>query len=50
MKNIIPIIAGIVLGIVTWKSSAYSADFGIGPLVWILICAVSGWYAQGKFN
>ena len=50
MKNIIPITAGIVLGIVTWKSSAYSADFGIGPLVWILICAVGGWYTWGKFN
>ena len=48
MKNFIPIIAGAVLGIVTWKFSAYSADFGLGPLIWILICTVGGWYTWGK--
>ena len=48
MNNIGPIIAGAVLGIVTWKFSAYSADFGLGPLIWILICTVGGWYTWGK--
>ena len=48
MKNLIPIIAGAVLGIVTWKFSAYSADFGLGPLIWILICTIGGWYTWGK--
>jgi hypothetical protein len=48
MKDLIPIIAGAVLGIVTWKFSAYSADFGLGPLIWILICTVGGWYTWGK--
>ena len=48
MNNIGPIIAGAVLGIVTWKFSAYRADFGLGPLIWILICTVGGWYTWGK--
>ncbi len=50
MRNIIPIVSGVLLGIVSWKFSAYSSNFGIGPLIWIFICAVGGWYTWGKFN
>ena len=48
MQNFIPIICGIALGVITWKFSPYSADFGLGPLIWILICAVGGWYTWGR--
>lgn len=50
MKNLIPIIAGIILGIITWKFTDNSVEFGIGPLVWILICAAGGYYTWGKFK
>ena len=50
MKNLIPAIAGAILGIVSWKFTPYSADFGVGPLVWIIICAVGGMYTWGKLQ
>ena len=50
MKNLIPIIAGTILGIIIWKFNNTSGEFGIGPLVFILICAAGGYYTWGKFK
>ena len=46
---IVSAIIGGVLGIFVWKTSVYSADFGIGPLIFILICAWGGVYTFGPF-
>tara|TARA_Y100000022_G_C13023881_1_gene272396 strand:+ start:127 stop:282 length:156 start_codon:yes stop_codon:yes gene_type:complete len=42
MNNLVAGIVGGVLGVIVWKVSPYSADFGIGPLIFILICVVGG--------
>jgi|TARA_B110000971_G_C19616141_1_gene322573 hypothetical protein len=48
MKNLFPAIAGAIIGVVSWKFTSYSADFGIGPLIWIIVCTVGGMYTWGK--
>ena len=42
MNNSLAGIVGGILGIVVWKVSPYSADFGVGPLIFIIICIVGG--------
>ena len=42
MNNLVAGIVGGILGLITWKFSPYSADFGVGPLIFILICVVGG--------
>ena len=48
MNNLGPSIAGAVIGILSWKLSPYSADWGVGPLIWIIICTVGGVVTWGK--
>tara|TARA_Y100000294_G_C8242004_1_gene211174 strand:+ start:241 stop:411 length:171 start_codon:yes stop_codon:yes gene_type:complete len=45
--NIVGAIIGAVLGTITWKVTVYSAPFGIGPLILILVCAWGGVYVFG---
>ena len=40
MNNSLAGLAGGILGVVVWKASPYSADFGVGPLIFIIICIV----------
>ena len=42
MNNLLAGIVGGIIGVIVWKVSLYSADFGIGPLIFILICVVGG--------
>ena len=37
MDKIFPALAGAVLGIIVWQTTPYSAEFGIGPLIFIII-------------
>tara|TARA_B100000676_G_C17635819_1_gene608981 strand:+ start:522 stop:671 length:150 start_codon:yes stop_codon:yes gene_type:complete len=48
MDKIFPALAGAVLGIIVWQSTPYSAEFGIGPLFFIIICAVGGLAVANK--
>ena len=42
MNNLLAGIVGGTIGAIVWKVSPYSADFGIGPLIFISICVVGG--------
>tara|TARA_B100001121_G_scaffold77388_1_gene68649 strand:+ start:19 stop:174 length:156 start_codon:yes stop_codon:yes gene_type:complete len=48
MNNSLAGLAGGILGVVVWKVSPYSADFGVGPLIFIIICIVGGIYTWGN--
>ena len=46
MNNLIESVAGAIMGIVIWKFQG--SDFGIGPLIFIIIMAWGGAYTWGK--
>ena len=48
MNNLGPAVIGAVIGFIAWKFTPFSADWGIGPLIFIIICAVGGVAAWGK--
>ena len=48
MNNFVAGLIGGVIGVITWKLTPYSAEFGVGPLIYIFICFVGGIYTFGK--
>ena len=46
MNNLVAAVLGAVLGFVIWKFQG--SDFGIGPLIFIIIMAWGGAYTWGK--
>mgnify|MGYP001204558192 FL=1 len=37
-------ILGGVIGLIVWATDVYAADFGVGPLIFIGVCAWGGVY------
>ena len=48
MEKLIPAILGGGLGFIVWKTDAFGADFGFGPIFFIIICALGGLAVANK--
>ena len=48
VEKLIPAILGGGLGFIVWKTDALGVDFGFGPFLFIIICAVGGMAVANK--